>query len=155
MFNLFSHVGIAVHDLDNAVTQWTNIFGLKVVDRFSVPTEGVSSVILSTGGTYGEATCVELVAPLDAEDTSNPITRRLAEKGEGVFHLAFRVDSAEAAESSLIGAGLRAVMLEPAGTETTPRVVIHPKSANGVLIELLSGPAPAQSESAVTLQHHE
>ncbi len=145
MFNHFSHVGIAVHDLDSAVMRWTSVFGLKVVDQFCVPNEGVTSVILSTGGAYGEATCVELVSPLNSKDISAPIARRLAEKGEGVFHLAFRVDNAERASSCLYDAGLRAVALEAAGPETESRVVIHPKSANGVLIELLSGPVPEQS----------
>lgn len=142
MFNLFSHVGIVVHDLDRAVTQWTEVFGLTVVERLVVETEGIRSVMLSTGGPYGEATCVELISPLDPEDLSGPITRRLAEKGEGVFHLAFRVDDAASAAEALADAGVRSVKLPPAGTETNPRVVVHPRSANGVLLELLAGAAP-------------
>ncbi len=139
MFTLFSHVGIVVHDLEKASAQWTEIFGLIVVDRFDVPDEGVRSVMLSTGGPYGEATCVELIAPIGPGDTSGPISRRLAENGEGVF----RVDDAAEATSILADAELRSVTLPPAGNETTPRVVVHPRSANGMLVELLTGPAPA------------
>ncbi|MDV6247188.1 VOC family protein [Rhodococcus opacus] len=137
MFNLFSHVGIVVHDIDAAVSLWTEIFGLRVVDRFLVEAEGVQSVMLSTAGAHGESTCVELISPLADAETPGPIARRLAENGEGVFHLAFRIsDSAESARA-LRARGIDPVVLLPAGPDNVRRLVVHPKTANGVLLELL------------------
>jgi methylmalonyl-CoA/ethylmalonyl-CoA epimerase len=142
VFSLFNHVGLAVRDLDQAVRQWTEVFGLKVVDRFDVPGEGVRSVILSTGPRYGESACVELMQPLDPDDHSQPIARWLAEHGDGVYHLAFRVDDIDSSEQSLADSGARIYRVPPAGPETEPRLIVHPKSANGVLVELLGGPSP-------------
>jgi methylmalonyl-CoA epimerase len=140
MFDMFSHVGIVVRDLEKAVETWTAVFGLVEVERMSVEAEGVRSVFLSTGAAYGEGTCVELIEPLDPDDPDSAIARRLAEHGEGVFHLAFRTSDATSAADSLAAAGLRAVKLAPAGSEAAPRAVVHPKSANGILIELLGNP---------------
>ncbi|MCU1679557.1 MAG: hypothetical protein JWQ81_296 [Amycolatopsis sp.] len=140
MFTLFSHVGIAVHDLDQAVELWTETFGLTLVETFEVEVEGVRSAMLSTGGPFGEATCVELIAPLAPDDTGKPIPRRLADHGEGVFHLAFRIDDATTTKEQLDSAGLRSIPLVPAGPAEEPRLIVHPCSANGVLIELLATP---------------
>ena len=145
MFALFSHVGIVVRDLDAAIARWAGVFGLEVVDRFEVPEEGARSVVLSTGGAYGEATCVELVAPVDNTRPGSTIAKRLADHGEGVFHLAFRVSDADRAAATLTDAGAQCAVLPPAGPETTSRAVVHPRSANGVLIELLGGPPPART----------
>lgn len=137
VFELFSHVGIVVQDLEKAVEVWTDIFGLTEVERMSVEAEGVRSAFLSTGAAYGEGTCVELIEPIDHADPDSAIARRLAEGGEGVFHLAFRTADAVATAKSLTEAGLRAFELPPAGPEHAPRAIVHPKSANGILIELL------------------
>jgi methylmalonyl-CoA/ethylmalonyl-CoA epimerase len=138
MINLFSHVGIIVDDLDRAVDLWTGVFGLQIKERMDVAAEGVRSIMISTGGEYGEATCIELIEPTDKNDMSQPIARRLAENGEGVFHLAVRVGSAAAAEERLRAAGLTAIRVPPAGSEVHDRVIVHPQSANGVLIECLA-----------------
>lgn len=137
MFEMFSHVGIVVNDLEKAVGVWTEVFGLIEVERMAVESEGVRSAFLSTGAAYGEGTCIELIEPIDHGSQDSAIARRLAEHGEGVFHLAFRTPDAAAAAASLAEAGLRAIELPPAGTDPAPRVVVHPKAANGILIELL------------------
>jgi methylmalonyl-CoA/ethylmalonyl-CoA epimerase len=137
VFEMFSHVGIVVKDLEKAVGVWTAVFGLTEVERMTVETEGVRSVFLSTGAAYGEGTCVELIEPIDHDSQDSAIARRLAQQGEGVFHLAFRTPDAAAAAKSLTEAGLQAIELPPAGSDPAPRVVVHPKAANGILIELL------------------
>jgi methylmalonyl-CoA epimerase len=144
MFSLFNHVGLVVRDLDEAVERWTQTFGLRVVDRFELPGDGVRSVILSTGPRYGESACVELMQPLEPNDHSDPIARYLAEHGEGVYHLAFRVADIDESEARLSGAGVRTFRVPPAGPETQPRLIVHPRSANGALIELLGGAAPSR-----------
>jgi methylmalonyl-CoA/ethylmalonyl-CoA epimerase len=142
MFHLFSHVGVVVRDLDSALAVWRDVLGLEVVEEMEVVAEGVRSVFLSTGGAYGETACVELVQPLDAEDLSAPITRWLAEHGEGVYHLAFRARSAELTAATLAAAGLAHVELGPAGDDPGRRVVVHPKAVNGVLVEVLHDEHP-------------
>ena len=132
-----SHIGIVVSDLDRAATEWTERFGLREVERIEVEIEGVRSAFVSTGGTRHEITCVELVEPLDKTDMSNVFARRLAERGEGVFHVAFEVDDPTTEGGRLREKGVKAIDLPAAGEGEGPRVVIHPKSANGVLIELL------------------
>lgn len=143
MLDLFSHVGIVVHDLQAAERVWTKVLGLEVVDRFEVEAEGVRSVVLSTGGgAYGETTCVELVQLIDPDDLSGAIGKRLRERGEGVFHLAFRVSNTQAAAAELSSADMKFVVLPAVAPETEERVVVHPKATNGVLLELLGGHLP-------------
>lgn len=139
MFTLFSHIGIVVRDLDAALARWTGDFGLTVVERMEVEVEGIRNAFLSTGGAYGEATLIELIAPLDPEnpDLSKAIPRRLAEHGEGVFHIAMRARDEAKTQDLLEAAGIRAFSVPPAGPQQEPRMIIHPASANGVLLELL------------------
>ena len=142
MLKLFSHVGIIVRDLEASERTWREVLGLQVVARLDVDAEGVRSVMLSTGGAYGETTCIELIEPLESAGTTSVIGKRLTEQGEGVFHLAFRVADSQSAASGLSMAGMKSVILPAAATETQERVVVHPKSVNGVLLELLGGSAP-------------
>ncbi|MFJ6263336.1 VOC family protein [Rhodococcus erythropolis] len=137
MLEFFSHVGIVVKDLEKSIEVWTKILGLTVVERMDVEAEGVRSAFLSTGAAYGHGTCIELIEPIDHDDQNSTIARRLTDHGEGVFHLAFRTADAAEAARSLTNAGLRAFELPPAGTESTPRAIVHPKSANGILVEIL------------------
>lgn len=139
--DLFSHVGVVVHDVDAALAVWRDALGLRIVESFTVPEEQVRCIVLSASGAYGEATCVELIEPLDPADHSHPISRRLAEHGEGVFHLAFRTGDREPLLRRLSAAAVEHVELPPAGGESSPRVVVHPAAANGVLVEVL-GAAP-------------
>ncbi len=137
MFERMSHIGVVVEDLDRAVAEWTERFGLREVERIEVEVEGVRSAFVSPGGSREQTTCVELVEPLDKTDMSNVFAKYLAERGEGLFHAAFIVDDPATAGERLRARGVRAIDLPPAGESEGPRVVIHPKSANGLLIELL------------------
>jgi methylmalonyl-CoA epimerase len=132
-----SHFGVVVEDLDRAVEEWTERFGLREVERSVVAEEGVRAAYVSTADSREAATCVELVEPLDKSDMANVIARYLAEHGEGIFNVAFYVDDPAAAGERLRGHGVKAIDLPPAGIAEGPRVVVHPKSANGVLLELL------------------
>ena len=135
MFTLFSHIGIIVNDLESAVSMWTDIFGLKLQKSFTVEEEGVRSAIVSTGGDYGESTCVELIEPIDHDDLSHRIARRLTESGN---RLAFPIAVAAAAAEQLRAAGLTTFLLPRAGAEATRRIVVHPRASNCVLLELLA-----------------
>jgi catechol 2,3-dioxygenase-like lactoylglutathione lyase family enzyme len=112
MIKRFTHLGIAVHDLDAAVMAWSEQFGLEVLHRLDVAIEGLRTVVLGSPHDPG-GFCVELLSPLVPDDPSNQVVRFLAKRGEGLFHLAAAVD------------------------ETADRVIVAPRSANGVLVELL------------------
>jgi methylmalonyl-CoA epimerase len=135
-----SHIGVVVSDLDRASAEWCERFGLHEVERVEVEVEGVRSAFVSPGGRRDETTCVELIEPLDKGDMSNVFAKHLAERGEGLFHAAFTVQDPAVAGARLREKDVEAIDLPPAGEGEGPRVVIHPKSANGLLIELLRAP---------------
>lgn len=134
-----SHVGVIVDDLESAVTRWTEVLGFLEVDRLDVPEEGVRSVYVSAGPGRGEGPVIELISPIDPDDRSGAIARRLADDGPGLFHLAVFADDPAAEAQRLRDAGLTVYDIPPAG-DAAVRAVIHPRSADGVLIEILARP---------------
>lgn len=136
MFSRISHIGVVVEDLDKAVELWTNLFGLEVRNRMVIEVEGVRNALLYPPGQEG-GTFIELMEPLDKSDMSNAIARRLAKNGEGFYQLAVGTTDARAAEEALTAAELRIVVQPPTGEGAAPRPIIHPKAANGVLIEVV------------------
>lgn len=137
MFTQFSHVGVVVRDLNAAIDRWTSVYGLRVIDRYEVPEEGVRAAML--GITTGpNETCIEFIQPLDSSDLSNAVARRLATAGEGVYHLAFRVDNADDPINQQIPAFfVPLIESSPSAPLYEQRSLIHPRHANGVLVELL------------------
>lgn len=132
-----SHIGIIVEDLDQAVEEWCDRYGLQVVEGGTVEVEGVRNAFVSPGPGREEAACVELMEPLDKSDMSNPIARRLAKVGEGVYHAAFWVDDPATAGERLRDEGVTAIDAPPTEEDAQPRAIVHPKSANGLLLELI------------------
>lgn len=137
MVNRFSHIGVVVEDLDKAKAEWCERYGLNLVGEEMVEVEGVRNAYVSTAETKDGATCIELIEPLDKGDMSNAIARRLAQSGEGVYHAAFVVEDPAGAGEQLRGHGVTVIDRDPVDEDSAPRAVIHPKSANGLLLELL------------------
>jgi methylmalonyl-CoA epimerase len=136
MIRRMSHIGIVVRDLEAAVTLWTETLGLKVAARLEIPVEGIHSVILSVGGTRDEMS-IELMQPIDESDMSNAVARRLARNGEGFYHLAVDVEDVENCGERLAEGGLTVIDRPPAIDGDAMRWLVHPKSSNGVMVELL------------------
>ncbi len=134
MINRISHIGILVEDLDAAVETWTAILGFKKYSELEIGVEGIRSVFLSVGGTADEMS-IELMEPLDKSDRSNAVARRLAKSGEGFYHLAVEVGDIEASGRSLAGRGLTVLQRPPTSDQHAPRWLVHPKDANGVMVE--------------------
>lgn len=143
MFNRLSHVGVVVNDLEKAIELWTSVFGLELRHRLEIPVEGVRSALLHPrdGGTF-----VELIEPMNKADLSNAIARRLSRHGEGIYQLAVLVDNTEQAAETLTAAGIAHVVQPPTGPGQATRPVVHPKSANGVLLELVQQAAAGGHE---------
>ncbi len=136
MVEQVSHIGIVVHDLDAAVKLWTESFGMKEFQRTDISVEGIRSAFLSPHGTSDEM-YLELMEPTDKSDLNNAVARRLARAGEGFYHVALRVDDVESSGKALADKGMTVLERPPVGGDSKLRWVVHPKSSNGVLVELI------------------
>jgi len=132
MITKLSHIGIVVRNIEEATKYWTETFGFKVSHSGNAGVEGIKSVFLEVGDNF-----IEFLEPVDHHDMSNAVARRLASKGEGVYHIALVVDDLDNAGKELENKGV--ISIKRPATEDQPhgRLIIHPKSANGVMLELL------------------
>jgi methylmalonyl-CoA/ethylmalonyl-CoA epimerase len=123
------HIAIAVPDLDAAIERFMNDFGLTFKG-----TEDVASAKTSTAFFPVPATQIELVHPLNGE---GPIAKYLEKKPGGLHHLCFRTDDIEADVARLKDKGYVFLSDAPTmGAHNCKVIFIHPKSCDGVLIEL-------------------
>jgi methylmalonyl-CoA/ethylmalonyl-CoA epimerase len=134
VFDRISHIGILVADREKALSIWRDQFGLKQFAEMKIEVEGIHSVLLSVSGNAGEM-AIELMEPLDKTDMSNPVARRLAEKGEGFYHIAVVVDNVAEAGEQLKQRGLRLVERPSVAEGDAARWLVHPRAANGVMVE--------------------
>ena len=126
------HLGVAVDDLDAALTTYERLFGAQVEHRATVEEQGVRAVSLRIG--EGR---VELLEPLRAD---TPVGRFLAKRGPGMHHVAFEVSDLPATLAELAGAGADLVDDSPReGLFGLQVASIHPDSVHGVLAEVVSG----------------
>ncbi len=134
MFSRIDHVGIAVSDLDAAITLHESTYGMALVHRETVTEQGVEAVLLDVGENH-----VELLRPL-ADDT--PVGRFLASKGPGIHHVAYQVADIEATLAALSGAGVKLIDETPRiGIRGSSVAFLHPSASGGVLTEIVQ---PAQ-----------
>lgn len=124
------HVAIAVRDLEAAVDYYARVFGAEVTHREVVDSDGVEEALLKVADSY-----VQLLTP--TRETS-PVHAFLERRGEGIHHVAYRVDSCAAALQAVKDAGGRVIDDQPRpGSRGTTVAFIHPKAAFGTLIELV------------------
>ena len=134
MFDRISHIGVVVNDIGDALRIWRDGLGFKQFSEAHFEVEGIHSVFLSLSGKAGEM-CVELMEPIDKTDMNNPVARRLARSGEGFYHLALVTEDVEASGNTLAARSFSVMQRPPVGSAKQGRWLIHPKSANGVMIE--------------------
>ena len=124
------HVGIAVHDLDHAVDEYREKYGITPLYRETVASQGVEEAMIPLGGSF-----IQLLRPLGPE---TPVGRFLAKEGEGVHHLALAVADINTALEHLKAQGARLVDSEPRpGGGGTRIAFVHPRDLAGTLIELV------------------
>jgi methylmalonyl-CoA/ethylmalonyl-CoA epimerase len=124
------HVGIAVADLEAAVATYSDLFGAGPVHRERMEDQGVEEALFRTGESY--------VQLLGALGPGTPVGRFLATRGEGVHHVAYRVDDVAAALEALRAAGVPLVDEAPRpGSRGTTIAFAHPRGFGGVLVELV------------------
>jgi len=123
------HIGIAVKDLGVSNELFQKLLGKEHYKIEKVESEGVATSFFSTGESK-----IEL---LEADNEESAIAKYISKKGEGVHHLAFNVDDIEVEMNRLKNAGFELINTEPkAGADGKLICFLHPKTTNGVLIEL-------------------
>ncbi len=134
MIDRISHIGIVVKDIAQALGIWRDRLGFKVFSEAEFSVEGIRSVFLSVSGRSGEMS-IELMEPVDKSDMNNPVARRLAKVGEGFYQLAVVTDDVAASGKTLGERSLPIIDRPPVEGAAQGRWLIHPKAANGVMVE--------------------
>ena len=136
LFTHIDHVGIAVPDLDKAIAFYRDTYGMRLLHEEVNEEQGVREAMMEVGdsGSY-----IQLLSPLNPDTT---IGRFLDKNGPGIQQMAYRVDDLDAVSEHLRAEGLRLLYDEPrTGTAGSRVNFVHPKSAGGVLVELVE-PSP-------------
>lgn len=122
-------MGIAVNNLDSANDLYTKLLGIKPYKSEIVVSEGVATSFFQIGESK-----IEL---LESTDPESAISRFLTKKGEGIHHVAFEVDDIVTEIERMKNEGFVVLNDKPTrGADNKLVCFIHPKSTNGVLIEL-------------------
>lgn len=129
MIEKIDHIGIAVRSIEKTSELFSNILGLKVASEEIVEEQKVKVAFLSLGDSELEL--------LESTSPEGPIARFIEKKGEGIQHIAFRVDNIEKALEKLKKEGVRLIDEKPRyGAGGAKIAFLHPKDTNGILIEL-------------------
>jgi methylmalonyl-CoA/ethylmalonyl-CoA epimerase len=129
------HVGIAVPDLDAAITWYHDHLGMIVVHEEINHEQGVREAMLAVRGAPAGGPQIQLMAPLD--DTCT-IAKFLDKRGPGLQQIAARVSDLDTLSERLRAQGVRLLYDAPRrGTSNSRINFIHPKDAGGVLVELV------------------
>jgi methylmalonyl-CoA/ethylmalonyl-CoA epimerase len=129
MIKKVHHIGIAVKDLKESVALFERLLGVKA-EIEEAPCQQVTEAVFDIGGGVE----IDLLEPMGPEST---VAKFLESRGEGLHHIAFEVDDVDKELSAMEGKGIR--LIDKEGREGVAGKIgfLHPKSVNGVLVELL------------------
>jgi len=134
MFVGADHVGVAVKNLDEAISLYRDVLGFRLEGVHVLTERKVRVAFFSSGG----ETRIELLEPLGND---SPVAKFLESRGEGVHHFAVKVKDIEAVLAELKQKGVMLVDDKPRmGAEGAKIAFVHPKSTKGVLLELVERP---------------
>ena len=123
------HIGIAVKNIEQAAKFYADILGLEIEDIENVADQKVNAAFIPVADSE-----VEL---LESAEPDGPVAKYIGSRGEGVQHIAFRVENIEEALEELRVKGIRLIDQEPRKGAGGARIAfIHPKETNGVLVEI-------------------
>jgi methylmalonyl-CoA/ethylmalonyl-CoA epimerase len=126
---IIDHIGIAVNSIDESLKLWEGVLGVKCAGIETVEDQKVRTAFLPLNESE-----VEL---LEATSPDSPIAKFIEKKGEGIHHLAIRVDNLEKALAELKERGVRLIDEHPRkGAGGAMIAFIHPKATGGILLEL-------------------
>jgi methylmalonyl-CoA/ethylmalonyl-CoA epimerase len=127
--NKIEHIGIAVKDIEKSNKLFASLFGKEHYKTEEVLSEGVKTSFFEAGPNK-----IEL---LEATNPQSPIAKFIEKKGEGIHHIAFAVNDIQSEIIRLQKEGFKVLNEVPKkGADNKLVVFLHPKSTNGVLIEL-------------------
>jgi len=126
------HIGIVVESIEERLSVYRDLLKLEVTGIEELPERGLKVAFIKVGDTR-----IELLEPLSE---NSQISKFLESRGEGIHHIAFRVDDVKAAIEEAVSLELKPLSREPElGAGGTKIVFLHPKSTGGVLMELVEG----------------
>ncbi|UZO81312.1 methylmalonyl-CoA epimerase [Aquimarina sp. ERC-38] len=129
MINKIEHLGIAVHNIEEANQMYEKLLGVASYKQELVEEQGVLTSFFKVGKSK-----IELLA--STEDDS-PISKFIAKRGEGIHHIAFEVEDIKKELKRLQSEGFQLIDKVPKkGADNKLIAFVHPKSTNGTLIEL-------------------
>ena len=129
MIKKVEHIGIAVKDISSSTTLFERLLGVKSYKTEKVLSEGVNTTFLRLSDQK-----IELLSPINKDSA---IEKFLESKNEGIHHIALLVDSLESEINRLEDLGFQFISKTPKEGADNKRIVfLHPKSTNGVLVEL-------------------
>lgn len=127
--NKIEHIGIAVKNLKDSNKLFETLFGKQQYKIESVVSEGVNTSFFMIGD--------QKIELLEATDSDSPIGKFIAKRGEGIHHIAFEVFDIYKEIERLKKEGFQVLNESPKhGADNKLVAFLHPKSCNGVLIEL-------------------
>ena len=129
MIKKVNHIAIVVPDLDASTSFWVDALGLELAHKEHVASQAVDVAFIPVGDSK-----IELLQPTDDE---SGVARYLEKRGPGMHHLCFEVDDIDETLAKLKTADVQLINETPVtGSDGRKFAFIHPKSANGVLVEL-------------------
>ncbi|NOK59772.1 MAG: methylmalonyl-CoA epimerase [Chloroflexi bacterium AL-W] len=135
MFTHVDHVGFAVANIDEAVTLYKDVFEVEEWEYIDMPERHMVVAVASINGTL-----LELIAPT-SDDAA--FAKFLRDRGPGMHHVAYRVDDIAASLAEVKARGIQVIDEEPRpGLHDTLVAFLHPKSTQGVLVELVQHTMP-------------
>ncbi len=134
------HLGIAVKDIEQANRLYEKLLGVPPYKQEAVESEAVLTSFFKVGDSK-----IELLASTNED---GPIGKFIAKKGEGIHHIAFDVENIELELDRLAKEGFQLINKTPkSGADNKLVAFLHPKSTNGVLIELCQEKPVNQGEN--------
>jgi methylmalonyl-CoA/ethylmalonyl-CoA epimerase len=131
----FDHVGVAVADLEAAMTFYRDLLGMRVVHREDNLDQQVAEVMLTTGEVGTVSNQLQLLMPLSEDSV---LQHFLLRHGAGLHHVAYAVSDVRSASTTLRQYGVRVLYDAPrAGTRGSQINFVHPKDTGGVLLEFV------------------
>ena len=129
MINKIEHIGIAVTDLKKSEDLFEKLLGKKPYKNEEVASEGVVTSFFKMGN--------QKIELLKANNSDSPIQKFIEKRKEGIHHIALHVDSIQKEVERLENLGFEFISTKPKkGADNKMIVFLHPKTTNGVLVEL-------------------
>lgn len=134
MFNKARVIHMAVNSIAEATKDYQERFGLKVTRTGELAREGIRTAVIP----LGSDTVIEFIEPINKEQGA--VAKFLQTRGEGVYMMGWEVDDIDSVIKELQSKGVRLINSEPEARAKGANVFIHPKSAHGLMIELVEKP---------------